>query len=68
MKNYSDTAVLGWLSVNGVLQLVVNFVEAVKPVLSPLLTMSQIAVAIATVILIYWKIRSAKRAAKSKDE
>lgn len=67
MKNYSDTAVLGWLSVNGVLQVVVSFVEAVKPVLSPLLTLSQIAVAVATVVLIYWKIRSARRAAK-KDE
>lgn len=58
---------LGWLSVNGVLQVVVSFVEAVKPVLSPLLTLSQISVAVATVVLIYWKIRAARRAAK-KDE
>lgn len=64
MKNYSETAVLGWLSVNGLLQLIANFVEAVKPILTPLLTMSQIAVAIATVVLLYWKIRSARRAAK----
>lgn len=64
----SDNAVLGWLSLNGILQVIKSAVDAVEPYLNPILTVSQIAVAVATVVLIIYKIRAAKRAdAESED-
>lgn len=63
----SDNAVLGWLSLNGILQVLKSAVAAVEPYLSPILTVSQIGVAVATVVLIIYKIRAAKRAERSDE-
>lgn len=63
----SDNAVLGWLSLNGILQVLKSSVTAIEPYLSPILTISQIAVAVATVVLIVYKIRAAKHAEKSVE-
>jgi hypothetical protein len=67
MKNDTDTAVLGWLSVNGILQVITKLFHGALSHLSEILVVSQIAVAVATVILLFWKIRAARRSAKDKD-
>ena len=64
----SDNAVLGWLSLNGILQAVKTVFGWVEPHLNSILTISQIAVAIATVVLLFYKVRAARRGAKSEDE
>lgn len=64
----SDNAVLGWLSVNGILQAIKTILGWVEPHLNSVLTISQIAVAIATVVLLFYKVRAARKASKPDDE
>lgn len=64
----SDNAILGWVSLNVLLQGVKSAVSAVEPYLASALTLSQIAVAVATVILIIYKIRAARKSAKASDD
>jgi hypothetical protein len=64
----SDNAILGWVSLNVLLQGIKSAVIAVEPYLASVLTLSQIAVAVATVILIVYKIRAARKAAKVSDD
>jgi hypothetical protein len=53
--------VAGWLSLNGVLEVINWFVSNAGPYLGVLLTLCQIAVAVATVFWLFWKIKAAKR-------
>jgi len=60
----SDNAVLGWLSVNTLLQAAKSWFNVVEPYLNSALTVSQILVALATFVLIVYKVRAARKSAK----
>jgi len=64
----SDNAVLGWLSFNGVLQAIKTLWGSVEPLLNSVLTASQIAVALATLVLIIYKILAARKASKIPND
>lgn len=64
----SDNAILGWLSFNGVLQATKSVTSAVEPYLASALTISQIAVAVASVVLIIWKIRTERKKGNDDNE
>jgi hypothetical protein len=62
----SDNAVLGWLSLNGVLQAIKSMFGVIEPYLNSILTASQILVALATFVLVIYKVLAARKAAKSE--
>lgn len=64
----SDNVVLGWVSLNYFLQVIKGWFSAAEPYFAPVLTLCQIAVAIATVVWIVYKIRAARKLEKLDDE
>lgn len=66
--NFSDKAIAAMVAANGVVAGVREIINAVEPVLGPLISIGQLGIAVATIVWIFVRVKGARLDNKLKEK